>query len=208
MIDWTPVAPAAIAAAPSRAKSADSGLTAADWAAMVSAGFAAIAGIASLIAVLQNKKIISVTLRPRLTGIVIGGGEPPSLRVHNAGGAVAIMVRVVWTNENRRAEGEATPGLASGEYATVVASLPCEKGLQDSHGVIIYKDVLGNFYANSLDGHSKDWRKRWWKKKLKPPDLHDGYEEFYGTSISEWESIELRATHRWSDALVVAPEKT
>jgi hypothetical protein len=185
----------------------DSGLSVGEWAGVASAGAAAVAAMASLITVLQNKRLISATLRPRLTSVVLAEIPEPAIQVHNAGGAVAIVVRVVWASANQRAAADLAPGIAPGQYVTALAPLPKE-GIADSHGVIIYNDALQNYYANSFDGHSKVWRNRWWKRKFKKPDPRKVYADFYGTSIDDWEEVEMRVARRWADALVIEPPST
>ena len=54
-------------AAPAKCKAVtDSGWSAADWA-VLSTAFAAVAALASLVAVLQNRRVMSSTLQPLLS---------------------------------------------------------------------------------------------------------------------------------------------
>jgi hypothetical protein len=189
-----------MAAAPAKTKAAtDSGWTAADWA----AAFAAVAAFASLVAVLQNRRMMSAALQPHLTGVVLPAtAADPVLQFHNAGGAVALTVRALWAHDGRRAEGDVSPGIRPGGVAVTLAPLS-RRDLGHSNGVVVYRDAHASAYARSLDGQGKVWRNRWWTRKLDVPGLDELFEQFYGYSVRDWTAVELRYAHRQADLLIV-----
>ena len=187
-------------------QAASDGLGVAEWAGIIGAGAAAVAAIASLASVLQNRRIITTTLRPKLTGVVVQDQARPVLQVHNSGGTVAIAPRVLWAHRDQFIEEDLGGGISSGGEVVIVSALANE-GLAESHGAMTCVDGSGNFYADSLDGDHDDWkRKRWWRRKvLERPNIHEVYREFYGSATDGFQRVDARFARRMSDALVIEP---
>jgi hypothetical protein len=181
------------------------GLTTTTWAA-IGAIAASAAAIVALITVLQNTWVLRATLQPHLTGVVILGAKLPGLEVHNAGGGVAITPRFFWAHSGRWVEGEIGGGLGPGEYRDLLAELSRD-GLQESHGVLLCKDVRHNWYAWSLDGHVSVWRNRLWKKRPKRPKADELYRKFYGRgSLDDAQVTTWQLGRKAKDAVIFQEE--
>ncbi len=172
----------------------------AEWAGIIGAVAAAVAALASLAAVLQNRRLIRASLLPHLAGVSISGRQHPELEIRNGGGGLAMAVRFIWVSEGHIAEGAAAATIRGGSDVLVAASLPT-RNLTSSQGVLLCKDVRGDHYAWSLDGHDRVWRRRWWRRgKPSAPEARACFCEFYpGTRLSDLRLVEWTLPFKMSE---------
>lgn len=137
-------------------------LNTAEWAALLSTIFAAVAAIFALWTALQNRALLKASLEPELAAVfLIGSGVHPLMEVRNGGGGLARVVEFVWAKGDSKVSGYCAAFLSAGEYARIAAALPLESA---SEGGLACKGPNGDHYAWSFDGHYVRARRRPWRR--------------------------------------------
>jgi hypothetical protein len=147
----------------------------------------ALAAIAALWTALQNRAWLKTALRPVLAATAATITDPlvmkalphPQFHIANAGGGVARDVTFIWTAGGYVVDGSSKGGIApffrSGERIEIAAALPISENYQ---AVVTCLDVSGNAYAWSVDGHTKEAARTWWRKTPRF-DAAACFESFY-----------------------------
>jgi hypothetical protein len=156
-------------------------LGAAEWAGIAGALFAALAAGFALWTALQNRVLLKAALLPELATVVTES-EVPRLEIRNGAGGLAMTVLMLWTHRGRYAEGHVVAFLRQGEGVTVAAAFD-RQDLDESHSVVACRDVRGDYYYWSLDGHREVAReRRWWRRGESSFDLRSRFAKWYPDS--------------------------
>lgn len=152
-----------------------------DWAPVASAGFAAIAAIASWIAVRQTRRDFVASRKPDLEITLIENMDTGALKIHiqNHGRGSARNVRFIVVEPEAAAVGHLPPNttLAPGEGRTLLTPMQSSGDRHPVVAAVLCNDGDGYVHIWKVDGRHKCWKLSWrWNYSLSDQGI---FEKFY-----------------------------